>query len=199
MLGPRFDVDHPILFHLGLKAARSPPCLVLRPIVGKHLLRRLILTGRHPIDFDGCGCRRAAEQVRPNNKTRVVIHESDQVGILSRKPEGEDVGLPKLIGRCPLKEPRPRHVPSGLGTGFIHQLRLVQVLANRLGAGSEQEYPPQNVRYPFDSPPGILTLQVEDLLHHRCRQLASPAAATPRRRRASQRLFPLFTIRLQPV
>jgi hypothetical protein len=199
MLGTGFDVDHTILLHLRLKPAHTAPGRVLTPVVGEHFLRRLILPGRHPVYLDGCRCCRAPEQVRPDHIPGVVIHERDQVGIPSPQPEGEDIGLPELVGCCPLKEPGTGHVPAAVAAAAtLHQLSLVQVFSDRFRAGLQQEHPPQNLRNPFDPPPGVLPLQIQDLLHHRGRQLAGPAAATPRRRRAPQPLFSLLAVHPQP-
>src|ERR1700678_4531561 len=101
---------HTILFEFSFKATGAAPTGVLPAIVGEYLLGRLELTHCHPIHFDhrrGCG---TTEQVRAHDEPRVIIHEGDEVGITPAQPEGEDVGLPHLVGCGPLKETWPGEV-----------------------------------------------------------------------------------------
>lgn len=158
VLRAALDMDDALLFHLRLKATGPAPGGILRTVVGEHFLRRLILAGRPPVDLDHRLCRRAAEEISADHKARVIIHERDEIGIAPAQPEGEDIGLPQLVGRGPLKEARPGQVAPGLGALLVHQPRLVQPGAHRLRAGLQEEHPPQNLRDPLDAPPGFCCL-----------------------------------------
>ena len=103
----RLEMRHPILFKFGLEAAGAAPAGVLPAVVGEHLLGRLELTHRHAIHFDHRLSGGAAKQIRPDNEPRIIIHEGDEVSVTPAQPEGEDVGLPHLIGRGPFKEAWP--------------------------------------------------------------------------------------------
>jgi hypothetical protein len=110
MLRTGFEMRHAILFEFGLETADAPPGGVLAAVIGEHLLGRLELADRHPVDLDHCGRRGTAEQIRPDDEPRVIIHEGDEIGIAPAQPEGEDVSLPHLIGRGPLEETRTGEV-----------------------------------------------------------------------------------------
>jgi hypothetical protein len=135
MLRAGFEVRHAILFEFGLETADAAPGGVLATIVGEHLLGRLELADRHPIDFDHRGGRGTAEQIRADDEPRVIIHEGDEIGVTSPEPEGEDVGLPHLIRRGPLEETRAGNIALLGRGGLRHQLRRVQMLADRLRTG----------------------------------------------------------------
>ena len=135
MLRSGLEVRDPILFEFGLEAADATPGGVLAAVVGEHLLGRLELAHRHPIDFDHGLCRRAAEQVRAHDEARVIIQEGDEIGVTPAQPEREDVRLPHLIGRGPLKEPRAGEVALFGWSAFRHQLGGMQVPAHGLRTG----------------------------------------------------------------
>ena len=120
MLRTRLEMRHAILFKLGLEAADTAPGGVLAAIIGEHLLGRLELADRHPIDFDHRRRRGTAEQIRADDEPRVIIHEGDEVGISAAQPEGEDVGLPHLIGRGPLEETRAGEIALFARRGLRH-------------------------------------------------------------------------------
>jgi hypothetical protein len=135
MLRAGFEVRHAILFELGLETADAAPGGVLAAIVGEHLLGRLELADRHPIDFDHRGGRGTAEQIRADDEPRVIIHEGDEVGVTPPEAEGEDVGLPHLIGGGPLEETRAGEIAL-FGRGRLrHQLGCMQMLAHGLRTG----------------------------------------------------------------
>ena len=135
VMGPTLEMGHVVLFQLGFEPAGATPGGVLASIVGEHLLGRTELGRRYPIDFDHRVRRGAAEQVRADQKTRVIIHERDQVGVAAPESESEDVRLPHLIGRSPLEETRPGDIALLGPWRLWHQLSSMQMLAHCLRAG----------------------------------------------------------------
>jgi hypothetical protein len=164
MLRARLEVGDAILFEFRLKAADAAPGGVLAAVVGEHLLGRLELADRHPIDFDHCGRRGTAEQVGADDEPRVIVQEGDEIGVAAAEPEGEDVGLPHLIGCGPLKEPRASNVPLFGRSAFGHQVGGVQVLAHGLGTGRQEEPAAQQLGDAFDAKGWMLGLELLDLL-----------------------------------
>jgi hypothetical protein len=118
MMGPGLEVVGPVLFHLRLEAGEAPPVDILPAVVGEHLFGRLVFAGGDPEDLQHVFGRVAAEQVRPHNEARVIVHEADHVGVAPAQPEGENVRLPHLVRRGPLKETRADQVAPGLGRRF---------------------------------------------------------------------------------
>src|SRR5919198_116962 len=112
MMRPALDVDDVILFHLPLKATAPAPTGVLAPVIGQHFLGRLILARRYPVNFDHRLRRRTAEEIRPHHETRIIVQKSNQVSVTTPQAKGEDVALPHLVRRGPLKETRPDQVAS---------------------------------------------------------------------------------------
>jgi len=55
----------------------------------------------------------------------VIVDEADEVGVLASQVEGEDVGLPQLVGRGALEEARLGRITSRLGARLLEQLLLV--------------------------------------------------------------------------
>lgn len=135
MLRARLEMRHAILFEFGLETADAAPGGVLATVVGEHLLGRLELADRHAVNLDHRRRRGTAEQVGPDDEPRVVIQEGDEVGVPPAQAEGEDVGLPHLIGRGPLEETGTGNIALLGWRGLRHQLRGVQMPAHRLRAG----------------------------------------------------------------
>jgi hypothetical protein len=174
MLRAGFEMRHAILFKFGLETADAAPGGVLASVVGEHLLGRLELADRDTVNLDHRLGRRTAEQVGPDDEPRVIVHEGDEVGISAAQPEGEDVRLPHLIGRGPLEETRAGDITL-LGRGRLgHQLRRVQVLANRLRAGRQEEPAAEQLRDAFDPKGGVLGFEFADLFTNGRRQLGPP-------------------------
>jgi hypothetical protein len=69
--------------------------------------------------------RLAAKHVQPHHVAGVVIQEADQVGVLAPQPEGEDIGLPHLVGRGAFEEARLGWIALGLAARFLQQLLLM--------------------------------------------------------------------------
>ena len=170
------EVMSPVLLHLGLEASGAPPVDVLPAVVGEHLFGRLIFAGRDPENLQDIFGRVAAEQIGAHDEARVIVQEADEVGITAAQPEGEDVGLPHLVGGGPLEEPGPDQVAPRPGWGLDQPL-LLEGLAHRFGAGRQQEHPSQQLGYFLDAPGGFLLLEFEDLVADRRRQ-PRPGAGT---------------------
>lgn len=175
------DVVHPVLLQLHLEAGATPPAHILPAVVGEHLLRGPVLRGRRAVRVEHVLAGLAAEQVEPDQIAGVIVDEPDQVGVLAAEPEGEDVRLPHLVGRSPLKEPRLGRVPGrALGLRPGQQFVLVQRAAHGLRAGRQQEGPAQPLGDAARAERRLLLLELDDLLLHHRRQLrrARLAAAT---------------------
>jgi hypothetical protein len=69
--------------------------------------------------------RLAAKHVQPHHVAGVIIQEADQVGVLASQPEGEDIGLPHLVGSGTLEEARFGRITLGFAARFLEQLVLV--------------------------------------------------------------------------
>jgi hypothetical protein len=55
----------------------------------------------------------------------VIVDKADEVGVLASQPEGEDIGLPHLVGSRALEEARPGGITLGFGTRLLEQLLLM--------------------------------------------------------------------------
>jgi hypothetical protein len=115
MMRTGFEVVGAVLFHLGLEAGGAPPVDELPTVIGEHLFGRLIFARRHPKHLQHVFGRVAAKQIGPHDEPGIVIHERDDIGIPPAQPEGEDVGLPHLMGRGPFEEPGPGEVAPRFG------------------------------------------------------------------------------------
>ena len=176
MVRPGFEVVRAILFHLGLETGDAPPVHILAAIVSEHLFGRLILSGGHPEHFQHVLSRVATEQISSHHVARVIVHEANEIGITASQPKREDIGLPHLIGSGSLKETRAYQVAPWFGRRLDQPLFLERS-PDGLGAGLEKENPPQQLRYSFDPPGGLLFLELEDFIPNR---LGQPGFAPPR-------------------
>jgi hypothetical protein len=173
VMGPGLEVMGAVLFHLGLEAGDAAPVHILPAVVGEHLPGRLILAGGHAKDLQDIFGGVAAEQIRPHNEPRVVIHEADEIGVTAAKPEGEDVGLPHLIGCGPLKEAGTHHVARCFWPSLLHQALRLECFAHRRRAGLQKEHPLEQLRDPLDAAGGFFLLELDDLFTHCFGQLGS--------------------------
>ncbi len=55
----------------------------------------------------------------------MIVDEADEVGVLAPQPEGEDIGLPHLVGRGAFEEARLGGIARGLAPRFFEQLLLM--------------------------------------------------------------------------
>jgi hypothetical protein len=118
MMRPGFEVMDAVLFHLGLEAGDAAPVHIFATIVGEHFLGGLILAGGDPEDLQHIFGGVTAEEVGPDQEARVIIHEPDEVGIPTSESEGEDVGLPHLVGSSAFEEAGTHQVATRLGRRF---------------------------------------------------------------------------------
>ncbi len=167
---PGFKMMRSVLLHLGLEAGGAPPVDVLPAIVGEHFFGRLIFGRRDPKHLQDILGGVAAKQIGPHQEPGIIVHEPDQVGVTTAQPEGEDVGLPHLVGCGPLKETRAHQIAPCFGPDFLHQTLGLQRLAHRRRAGLEQEHPLEQLRDPLDAVGGCFPLELDDLLADRLGQ-----------------------------
>jgi len=142
MMWPALDVVNPILAQLRLEARGPAPTGILAALVGKHLLGHAILGHRRAVHFQDVLGRLAAKEVYPHHVAGVVVQKADQVSVLASQTEGEDIGLPHLVGRGALKEARLLGIARRLGFPLLQQLLLVKRAANRLPAHGQKERAP---------------------------------------------------------
>jgi hypothetical protein len=55
----------------------------------------------------------------------MIVDEADEVGVLASQPEGEDIGLPHLVGRGAFEEARLGGIARGIAPRFFEQLLLM--------------------------------------------------------------------------
>jgi len=178
MMGPGFEVMDAVLFHLGLEAGDAAPVHIFATVVGEHFLGGLILAGGDPEHLQDIFGHVAAKEVGADEEARVIIHEPDEVGIPASEPEGEDVGLPHLVGSSAFEEARTHQVATRLGRRF-NQALVVKGFADGLRAGREKEDPPQQLGDAFDAAGGFFLFEFEDLVADGLGQLGlGPAIST---------------------
>ncbi len=100
------------------------------------------LTHRPTIDFQHVLRRLAAIQSQPDQIARMIVHEPNQVRILSADANGANIALPHLIGGRPLKETRLGWIPTRFAPRLLHQLLLMQHPPDRLPTHRQVQPPP---------------------------------------------------------
>jgi hypothetical protein len=55
----------------------------------------------------------------------VIVDKADEVGVLASQAEGEDIGLPQLVGSGALEETWSGGITPRLGARLLEQLLLV--------------------------------------------------------------------------
>jgi hypothetical protein len=178
MMRPALDVMNPILAQLRFKARGSPPTGILASLIGEQFFGHAILGHRRAVDLKNVLGRLAAKDVHSHQVAGEIIHETDQVGVLTSQAEGEDVGLPHLVGRGALKEARLGGIAARLGFSFLQQLLLVQRAANRLPAHRQKQCPPQEVADLLNAQIGMTALEFDDFSLDRRRHLGPVADGT---------------------
>jgi hypothetical protein len=178
MMRPALDVMDPILAQLRFKPRGPAPAGVLASLVGEHLFGHAIFGHRRAINLQDVLGRLAAKDVRSHQVAGEIIHETDQVGVLPSQAEGEDVGLPHLVGRGTLKKARLGGIAPRLGFSFLQQLLLMQRAANRFPAHRQKQCPPQEVADLLDTQIRMMTLEFDDFGLDRRRHLG-PVTAAP--------------------
>jgi hypothetical protein len=119
----------------------------------------------------------------------VIVDKADEIGVLASQPEGEDVGLPQLVGGGALEEARLGGITPRLAARRLEQLLLVQGAANRLLAHGQKPHPPQELADFLDSQVGMVLLEFDHLRLHRRRHFRPRTVRT-----AGFRLQARFTL-----
>ena len=180
VMGPALQVVHAILPQLRLEPRGPAPARVLPALIGEHLLRDAVLCHRPAVDLQDVLRRLAAEDVQSHHVAGVIVEEADEVGVLAAQPEGEDVGLPELVGRGALEEARPRGIPLGFGARRLEELVLVEGAAHGLPAHGQEQHPPQELADLLDPEVGMAPLQRDGLPLDCGRHLRLPGPRLPR-------------------
>jgi hypothetical protein len=119
MMGSALDVVDPILAQLRLETGRPAPTGVLAALIREHFFGHAVLRDRRAVHLQHVLRRLAAKHVQPYHVAGVIIEKADEVGVLASQVEGEDVGLPHLVGGGSLKEARLGGVRRGWSLGFF--------------------------------------------------------------------------------
>jgi hypothetical protein len=196
MMRRALEVMDPILRQFPLEAGLAVPGRVLPPVVGEHLPGHPVLGHGAAVNLQHVLGGLAAEQIQSNHVAGMIIDETDQVRVLAAQSKREDVGLPHLVGRRTLEEPRLGRVLRRLLPAPLHQLVLMQGLSDRLVAAGQKQHPAQQVGDRFDPEGGMLLLQLDDLLFDRRANLStSPQDIAGRRPKPG---FAVLAIRPNP-
>jgi hypothetical protein len=145
MMRPALNVVHPILAQLRLETGGPAPTRELAALIGEQLFGHAVLGHRPTVHLKHVLRGLAPKHVQPHHVAGVIVDKADEVGVLASQAEGEDVGLPQLVGRDALEEARPRGIPLGFGARRLEELLLVQGAANRLPAHRQKPHPPQEL------------------------------------------------------
>jgi hypothetical protein len=197
MVRAALEVVHPLLPQLRLEPGGPAPARVLAALIGEHLLGHAVLRHRPAEHLQHVLRRLAAEHVQPHHVAGVIVEKADEVGVLAAQPEGEDVGLPQLVGRGALEAARPGRVPRGFGARWLEELVRVQRATHRLPAHGQKQHAPQELADLLDPQVGMAPLEVDDFRLHRRGHLR-PRTVRPGRHRL-QAGFPLGAVRPHPL
>jgi hypothetical protein len=78
----------------------------LAPLIGEQLFGYAVLGHRPAIHLQHVLRGLAPKYVQPHHVAGVIVDKTDEVGVLASQAEGEDVGLPQLVGRGTLEKAR---------------------------------------------------------------------------------------------
>jgi hypothetical protein len=179
MMRPALDMVNPILAQLRLETRRSAPTRILAALIREHLFGHAVLRHCRAVHLQDMLGRLAAKHVQPHQVAGVVIQKADEVGVLASQTEGEDVGLPHLVGRGALKKAWLGWIGRRLGFPFLQQLLLVEGAANRFPAHGQKQRSPQELTDFLDAQVGMTTLEFDDLGLDRRHHLGPLTATTP--------------------
>lgn len=194
VMGPGFEMSDAALLEFRLEAGRAPPGGVLPAVVRQHLLGRVVFAHGDAEDLEHVLGGLAAKDIRPDQVAGVIIHEADQIGITAAQPEGEDVGLPHLVGRGPLEEAGPDQIAPRLGRAF-NQLFPMESLADGLRTGFEEENPFEQLGDALDPPARVCLFQFDDFVTDRFRKPGGPGPGRP----ILESLLALLPIQAEPL
>ena len=134
MMRPALEVMNPVLAQLRFEARGPPPTGILAALIGEHLFGHAVLGDRGAVHLQHVLGRLAAKHLQPYHVAGVIIQKADEVGVLAPQTEGEDIGLPHLVGSGALKEAWLGWIRRRLGFPLFQQLLLVEGAANRFPA-----------------------------------------------------------------
>jgi hypothetical protein len=178
MMRSALDVVHPILAQLRLEARGPAPTGILAALVGEHFFGYAVLRDCRAVHLQNVLGRLTAKDVCPHHVTGVIIQKADQVGVLPSQTEGEDIGLPHLVGRGALEEARLLWISRRLGFPLLQQLLLLEGAANRFPAHGQKQRSPQELTNLLDAQVGTTTLEFDDVRLDGRRHLGPLTAAT---------------------
>jgi hypothetical protein len=179
MVRAALEVVDSILAELGLEPGGPAPTRVLPALIGEHFLGHAVLRRRPAVDLQDVLRRLAAEDVQPHHVAGVIVEEADEVGVLAAQAEGEDIGLPQLVGRGALEEARPGGITLGFGARLLEELVRVERAAHRLAAHRQEQHAPQELADLLDPEVGMAPLELEGLPLHRGGHLGPRAPRPP--------------------
>jgi hypothetical protein len=197
VMRPALEVADSILAQRCLETGRAPPTGVLAALIGEHFFGHAVLRHRPAVHLQHVLRRLAAKHLQPHHVAGVIVDKADEVGVLASQPEGEDIGLPHLVGSGALKEARLGRVTLGFAARLLEELVLVQGAAHRLPAHRQKQHAPQELADFLDPQVGMAPLEFDDLrLHHRghFRPLTAPTG-----RLRLQARFPLGAVHPHPL
>jgi len=197
MMRPALNVVHPILAQLRFESGGPAPTRVLAPLVREQLFGHAVLGHGPAVDLEHVLRGLTPKYVQPYHVAGVIVDKADEVGVLASQPEGEDVGLPQLVGGGALKEAWLGGIAPRLAARRLEQLLLVQGAANRLPAHGQKPHPPQELADFLDPQVGVVTLEFDDLRLHRRRYFRPRTARTSRLR--LQARFALIAVHPHPL
>jgi len=125
MMRTALNMVNPILTQLRLETGGAAPTRVLAALIGEHLFGHPVLRHRPAVHLQHMLRRLAAKHVQPHHVAGVIVDEADEVGVLASQPEGEDIGLPQLVGCGALEEAWLGGITPRLAPGCFEQLLLM--------------------------------------------------------------------------
>jgi hypothetical protein len=161
------EVMDTVFLKLRFKPRLPAPVGVLPAIVRQHLLGQAILAHRPPIHFQHVLGGLTAIEPQPDQVAGVIVHEPNQIGVLTAEANRANVALPHLIGRRPLEEPRLGRILDRLAPVRLDQLLLVQHAPHGLATDRQQPPPTQPLADLLHTKAWLLLLQGGDMLAHR--------------------------------
>ncbi len=169
------EVSDARLFEFGLEAAGAAPGGVLAAVVGEHLFGRVVLAHGDAENLQDVLGGLAAEDIGADQVAGVIVHEANQIGIATAQTEGEDVGLPHLVGSGPLEEAGTDQIAPRLGR-TLNQVFFVEGLADRLRTGFEEKDSFEQLGDALDPPRRVFLLELDDLVAD-CKRHLWPATS----------------------
>jgi hypothetical protein len=163
MVRPALDVLDAIPAQLFLEVGGAAPGGVLPALVGQDLARCAVVGDGPRQGFHDQGTALVVGHDQAHQVAGVVVQEGGDIdALLPPQQEGEEVGLPQLVGLGPLEAPLLRH---RLGLGRLlhrHQPFLVQDSAHGGVRGADAEPAPHDIADAAAAGVGVLGLGLDD-------------------------------------